>query len=160
MIALTTTKPNCHLAWRWIRESWAPGQTLFTLVRPRAPHYDWMTPVTPNVKMSHNSISSPPLCPDSRSGISQRSANPVFSFSLWTLTTENDPPSYYMRMMLMSASHILMTQHINWVLTEVPLSLHLHQRFLLFFFCPAKFHRGPCQSESAAREGVSPSFSH
>lgn len=74
----------------------------------------------------------PPLCPDSHSNISQRSTNPVFSFSLWMLTTENNPPSYSMRMMLMSASHILMTQHINWVLAEVPLSLYLHKRFVFF----------------------------
>lgn len=156
MIALTTTKPNCHLAWRWIGgvERWGKlfyfGPTASASLRLNDPGDSKCQ----NVPQQHL---LPPLCPDSHSNISQRSTNPMFSFSLWTLTTENNPPSYPMRMMLMSVSHILMTQHINWALTEVPLSLSLRKHF---FFCPAKFHRGPCQSESAAREGVSPSFSH
>lgn len=54
----------------------AGANSLFALVRPRAPHYDWVTPATPNVKMSRGSASvpptptsptPPPLCPDSHS---------------------------------------------------------------------------------------------
>lgn len=46
----------------------------FTLVRPRVPHYDWMTRATSNVKLSHNNS---PLT-NSHSNISQKSTNSRF----------------------------------------------------------------------------------
>lgn len=81
VIALTTTKPNCHPAWRWIRESWAPGQTLSLwsgrecLITTEWPRWLWMSK-RPTTTPSH---------PASHPDISQKSTNPVFFFSLQRL---------------------------------------------------------------------------
>lgn len=63
------------------------ANSLFALVRPRAPHYDWVTPATPNVKMSRIRASVPPpptlplLCPDSRSKTIFPEAHKILYFS-------------------------------------------------------------------------------
>lgn len=85
----------------------AGANSLFALVRPRAPHYDWVTPATPNVKMSRGSASAPlpqpPPYPPPRSPsrsvptltpkkISQKPTNScIFQLSIQTATAEHSP---------------------------------------------------------------------
>lgn len=97
-----------------------------------------MTPVTPNVKLSHNKSPAPcahtPLTP-----IFPRNPEILYFSFLYQPRTRKkkkkwSPPAKFMRMMLMSVSRILMT-----LLIEVPPSVWS-------FFCPAKCYRGPCQS--------------
>lgn len=139
MIGLTATTPNCHLAWRWVRESWAPGQTLLLWsYRERLITTEW-----PRWSKCQTVPQQPPHLPSTCSTIFPRSPQILcFSFLYGCCKKKkkkNSLPFKFMRMMLMSVSSILMTLQINWVLIEVPLSVWS-------FFCPAKFYGGPCQS--------------
>lgn len=123
------------------------GANPFTSVQLRAPHYDWMTSVTPNVKLSHS---------NSHPNISQKPTNPVFFSFLYQhwKRQQRSSPSKFMRMMLMSVSSILMTLQINWVLNEVPLSVWS------FFFLSRLVLRRPLPKHSQQPVKASPLHSH
>lgn len=117
MIGLTT-KPNCHLAWRWVRESWARGQTL--LLWPDCERL--ITTEWPRWLQTSK-------CPTNNSPLT---LNPIFPRILQILCFGISLPKQKktdqfsiksMRMMLMTISSILMTLQINWRLIEVPLSV-------------------------------------
>ena len=141
MIGLTTTKPNCHLAVN--QGELSAGANSFTLVRPRAPHYDWMTPVTPNVKLSHNN--SPRFSPR---------YFPEVHKSCISLFFAEKKNCKFMRMMLMSVSSILMTLQTNWALIEVPLSI------CRVFFLSGQVLRRPLPKRSQQPVKASPLHSH
>lgn len=126
------TKPNCHRAWRWVRESWARGQTL--LLRSNCECLI-MTEWPQWLQMSNCPTATPPR--NSLPNISQKPTNPVFFSFLYQHGKRQQPSSKSRRLMLMSVSSILMTLQINWALNEVPLSAWSSFLFFLFFVSPS-----------------------
>lgn len=129
MIGLTTTKPNCHLAWRRIRESWAPGQTLSLwsgrkrLITTEWPHWLQMSNCPTTTPPLPAAPSNPRLSPRYFPEVHKSCVSPFFTDAGREEEKRSRPPFKFMRMMLMSVSRILMTLQINWALIEVPLSV-------------------------------------
>lgn len=137
--------PNQTVIWRWIRESWALGQTLLLWSdRERLITTEW-----PQwLQMSNCPTTTPPR-------FSPQYFPEVHKSCIFLFFADADKKNCkFMRMMLMSVSSILMTLQINWALIEVPLSI------CRVFFLSGQVLQRPLPKRSQQPVKASPLHSH
>lgn len=113
--------PPKRTGWRWVRRELSAGANFFLGARKRVPHYDRVTPLTLDVKLSHNNTPSSPPHP---ALMFPRNWQILFLSRLDWTWNRSSFASKFTWTMLMSASRLLMIRQINGVLMKVLLSVH------------------------------------